>query len=117
MNGKVLKGNKKAGEMGFPTANIKNTENVLAGIYAGRASVDNKTYDAVIYVGTNNIDILEVHFFDFKDDLYDKDINVEILEKIRDDRHVTDVNILQEMIKKDCIDAKEILKKIKCLQE
>lgn len=111
MSGKVLKGNKKAGAMGFPTANIKNTGNVLPGIYAGRASTNKKTYDAVVYVGTNNIDILEVHFFDFKGNIYGKNIKVEILQKIRDDKHVTDTLLLKEMIERDCLDAKAFLKK------
>jgi riboflavin kinase/FMN adenylyltransferase len=95
INGKVLKGNKKAGKMGFPTANIKNTENVLPGIYVGRASTVKKKYDAVIYVGENNKDVLEVHFFDYKGNLYGKSIKVDILEKIRDDKHVTDVLLLK----------------------
>ena len=109
VKGKVLKGNKKAGKIGFPTANIKNTEKVLPGIYAGLVTVAKKTHDAVLYVGTNSIDTLEAHLLDFKGDLYGKEISVEVLEKIRDDEHVTDMTLLKEMIEKDCLDAWAIL--------
>lgn len=109
IEGKVQKGNKKAGKMGFPTANIKNTTKVLPGIYAGLVTVAKKEHDAVLYVGANNKDILEAHLLDYKGNLYGKTIKVEVLEKIRDDKHVTDTILLKEMIEKDCMDAWAIL--------
>lgn len=109
IKGKVQKGNKKAGKMGFPTANIENTEKVLPGIYAGIVSIAKKNHDAVLYVGTNNPGILEAHLLDYKGNLYNKSIKVEVVKKIRDDKHVTDVTLLKEMIEKDCMDAWAIL--------
>jgi riboflavin kinase/FMN adenylyltransferase len=109
IKGKVLKGNKKAGNLGYPTLNLKNTENILPGIYAGHVFLKSKRYDAVIYVGNNRKEVLEAHIFDFKANLYGKEVDVQVLDKIRDDKNVTDVLLLKEMIEKDCLDARSIL--------
>jgi riboflavin kinase / FMN adenylyltransferase len=107
--GKVLEGHKKANGIGFPTANIVNINNVHSGIYAGRVGLNGVNYDAVLYVGEKRKDILEAHLFDFQGDLYNKEIEVNVIEKIREDEEVDDFSVLKDMIKKDCDDAKFFL--------
>lgn len=110
MKGKVIKGHKKANGIGFPTANIKNIDNIGTGIYAGRVKLRTKMYDAVLYVGEKRKDILEAHLFGYKGDLYGKEIEIKVLDRIRDDKEVeNDPLLIREMIEKDCLDAKALL--------
>ncbi|MES2224064.1 MAG: riboflavin kinase [Patescibacteria group bacterium] len=107
--GKVLKGDKSATKLGFPTANINNKDNVLPGIYAGRVVLGKEILDAVLYVGKKRKEILEAHILDFKKNIYGKTIKVEVLEKIRDDEEFSDIGLLKEKIEKDTMDAWAIL--------
>ncbi len=102
IKGKVKKGNQKASEMGFPTANISLEDIKLApGIYAGRVFFDNENYKGALYVGKINPQVLEVHVIDFNGDLYDKEIEVVVYDKIRDDFNLDDKEKLKEMISND----------------
>jgi riboflavin kinase/FMN adenylyltransferase len=107
--GKVLEGQRKAEGIGFPTANILNTENVSSGIYAGRVNLEGEKFNAVIYIGEKRKDILEAHLFDFDGDLYGKEIEIEVIHKLRDDGEINDFEILKKTIKKDVEDAKIFL--------
>ncbi len=109
--GKVIEGHKKANGIGFPTANILNINNISSGIYAGKVKFNDDDFGAVIYIGERRKEILEAHLFDFGGDLYGVEIEVEVIEKIRDDKVVSDFSLLKEMINKDYADAIEILKK------
>lgn len=112
IKGKVLEGHKKANGIGFPTANILNVSKISSGIYAGRVDLDGEKFDAVIYIGEKRKEILETHLFDFEGDLYRKEIEVEIVGKIREDKEVVDFLVLKEMINKDCVDARILLKNV-----
>lgn len=109
ITGKVIEGQKKASGFGFPTANIENTSKISVGIYAGEILFDNKKYRTAIYIGTPRPDILEAHLIDFIGDLYGKEISVEVLEKIRDDYHEQNFEVLKKMIANDV----EIIKNYK----
>lgn len=102
ITGKVIKGNKKATVLGFPTANIElKDQHVSPGIYAGRVEIDGEYYKTALYVGKINPNILEAHILDFNGDLYDKEIKLQICDKIRDDFNVEDESKLREMITND----------------
>jgi riboflavin kinase/FMN adenylyltransferase len=109
IKGIVIQGNKKAREIGFPTANIVNMLKIGTGIYSAKATLEGATYPAAAYVGAPQPDVLEVHFIDFAKDLYGKEIEVEVLEKIRDDVHETNVEKLKEMISRDIEKIKNLL--------
>jgi riboflavin kinase/FMN adenylyltransferase len=119
ITGKVIQGNKKAGKMGFPTANIDLAgATIEPGIYAGRAYLDGAGYKAAIYISTLNPLIAEAHVLDFDGDLYEKSIELEFYDKVRDDFNVKDEEKLKEIIRNDIemirieLDEKEI-----CLPE
>ncbi len=102
IKGKVKKGSQKASKMGFPTANIDLKDETLApGIYAGRVFFEDGNYKGALYVGKINPQILEVHLIDFEGDLYDKEIEVAVYDKIRDDFNLDDEEKLKEMISND----------------
>ena len=93
VQGKVIGGAKRGTGLGFPTANVPMPKGTALahGIYAVRAHVDGKHYDAAAYLGTrptfdNGMPVLEVFIFDFQGDLYGHDLDVEFVDFVRADR-------------------------------
>lgn len=117
--GKVISGNKIGREIGYPTANLSiNKEYRLIetpGVYASYVDYDNKTYKSMTYIGgkpTINDDKsenIEVHIFDFNQDIYDKDIKVRFVSKIRDECKFESLEALRKQIEIDEKIIKEIL--------
>ena len=102
IKGKVIQGNKKAAKMGFPTANIRLEEPVIEpGIYAAKTVVNGETYKSAVYVANANPYIVESHIMGFEGDLYDKEIQVTLFDKVRDDFYISDEEKLKEMIEND----------------
>ena len=105
VSGIVEKGFGNGHKLGFPTANIAYAEEKLLpsdGVYAGRILGK----DAVVNVGKNPTfgaeqRTVEAHILNFDGDLYGKYIEVEFLEKIRDDIKFETLEDLVERIKKD----------------
>lgn len=119
VKGKVIQGKKMASKIGFPTANIDlGDQNVLSGIYAGKAEIDGIFYKAALYVGKTRPGLIEVHVLDFEGDLYDKEISVQVCDKIRDDFDIQDEDKLKEIIQNDIEMIRiELDNSHKCLQE
>ena len=53
--------------------------------------------------------VLEVHLFNFSEDLYDAHLRVEFLHKIRDEEKYPDLETLKTQIARDCEAAKSFL--------
>lgn len=112
ISGIVNRGKSEGGKIGFPTANIANKD-IAPGIYAGNTTVHGVKYNSVIYVGAKRPDVVETHIFDFDKDIYGNQIEIEIVQKMRDDREFQNLDELKLQIAQDCIDAKEITKQTK----
>jgi riboflavin kinase/FMN adenylyltransferase len=116
VRGKVVGGAKRGTGLGFPTANIplrKGTA-LAHGIYAVRTYIDGKEIDGAAYLGTrptfdNGMPVLEVFLFDFDGDLYGRDIEVEFIAFIRDDRKFDTAEALIAQMEIDCAAARRIL--------
>lgn len=117
--GKVVSGNKIGREIGYRTANI-NVEKEFrlietAGVYATYVDYDGKEYKSMTYIGkkptVNNDETenIEVHLFDFDGDLYDKDIIVRFVKKIRGEHKFESLDALKKQIQIDEKVIKEIL--------
>ena len=83
--GTVQKGGEYGQRLGFPTANIHLEDSEVSGIFAATVRVEGKEYGAAVYADQRN-KVLESHLLDFSGDLYGKELEVELLEKIRDDK-------------------------------
>ncbi len=119
ISGVVSLGQQLGRTIGFPTANIAlaNTRFAVNGVYAIRAEIENVgEYDGVANIGVRPTvdgkeDRLEVHLFDFDVDIYDKNMGVQLLSKIRDEKKFASLEDLQTQIKLDVAAARAICQK------
>ncbi|EKD55386.1 MAG: hypothetical protein ACD_60C00012G0011 [uncultured bacterium] len=110
MQGRVVHGDKRGRIMGFPTANIylHRLATPLEGIYVVRMhGIAKKALPGVASVGTRPTVggtrcLLEVHLLNFNEDIYGRHVEIEFLEKLRDEEHFATIDLLIEQIKKDC---------------
>ena len=106
LSGKVIHGQQLGRQLGFPTANIEYPFEIVKipfGVYA--ANVDGKP--AVLnwgirpsVNGTSN-PVLEVHIINHNEDLYDKEIKINIIDRIRDEIKFNSLDDLIKQINKD----------------
>jgi len=117
MSGKVVDGQKLGKSLGFPTANLKlnRKQSPLHGIFAVRVvGLGESKLDAVASLGTrptvNGVEpILEVHIFDFSDDIYGKHIDVEFVAKLRDEEKFAGLDELKAQMVIDAEQARAAL--------
>jgi len=117
LNGLVIHGDKIGRLIDYPTANLNITADRALppdGVYTTIAIVDNVTYDAVTNVGlrptfAKQHRAVEVFLLNFHEDLYGKDITIELVEKIRSEMKFASAADLTHQIKKDVNHAKTTL--------
>ena len=115
--GKVAHGEKIGRTLGFPTANIalKRQVSPVRGVFAVKLYWDDSDiYDGVANVGfrptvNGQVCQLEVHLFDFDDDLYGRTVEVELVAKIRDEQPFKSLDALKKQINNDADKAKALL--------
>lgn len=108
IRGVVEHGRRLGRELGFPTANLHVGAQVDApdGVYASLATVDGVSYRSMSNLGCNpsvggDERRLETHLFGFEGSLYGREMQVELLVKIRDERTFATVEELRAQIEKD----------------
>jgi len=114
--GTVIRGASLARKLGFPTANIDPHHEVLppSGVYAVRVILKNKIYKGVCSIGTKptltgkNIQHIEVHIFSLRSDIYGEYLEIQFIQKIRDQKKFRSLPALAQKIKKDVIQAKRM---------
>ncbi len=117
VTGTVVSGAKLGSELGFPTANIELPAgtDLGHGIYAARVYVGCDRYDAAAYFGarpTVAVDapaLLEVFLLDFDGDLYGREISVEFVAHVREDRKFADVEAMKVQMLEDCQAARRAI--------
>lgn len=120
LNGTVVHGNKRGKGLGFPTANIKpdHQRKVVpkVGVYAVKVRINGQIFNGMMNVGIRPTfsegyeRTLEVHIFDFSDEIYGKPIQVRFITRIRDEIKFEGKEQLIQQLNKDKSVAKEILK-------
>ena len=116
ITGIVVKGDGRGKGLGFPTANIAPKHSIIPadGVYAVRLVVRERAYDGIANIGmrpTFNKKALavEVHVFDFNEDIYGEDISLYFIKKIREEKRFKGADALVTQIRSDIEVAKEIL--------
>lgn len=119
MSGRVIDGDKLGKKIGFPTANIqlKHNRPVLSGIFAVsvRGAIPTSPMTPLPGVASlgvrptthhNGHYVLEVHLFDFNQEIYGQRLQVDFLLKLRDEEKFSDINALIRQIEKDIAQTK-----------
>jgi riboflavin kinase/FMN adenylyltransferase len=117
LSGKVVEGAHRGHDLGFPTANLEilSERAVPAnGVYAVFAVLGNARHPAVANVGVrpsfdNGQRTVEIHIFDFDQDIYDCDLVVQFVARLRDERRFENIEDLITQIEKDSSTARRIL--------
>ncbi|GAB5416495.1 MAG: bifunctional riboflavin kinase/FAD synthetase [Crocinitomicaceae bacterium] len=112
LHGRVVNGQAMGRQIGFPTANIDVESDIKllpkSGVYAVNIMMgDGMIYEGMMNIGhkptvadTNQLSI-EVHLFDFKGDLYNQYVTVQLLSRFRDEQKFDSVYDLKEQLQKD----------------
>lgn len=117
IEGVVQHGDKLGRTIGFPTANIDMGPYLRPayGIYAVRGILpDGRVLDGAANLGVRPSfdppkELLEPHFFDFAESLYDQRIEVQLIRYLHGERKYDGLDALTAGIAQDCAEARQIL--------
>ncbi len=116
VKGRVITGNRIGRTLSYPTANLKYPADIIKvskGVYAALVEVDGKTHKAIANLGKrptiegDHSLLLEAHLLDFNDNIYDKDIKVSFVKKLRNEQKFSSLPDLKSQLVKDEQSAKE----------
>jgi len=99
----VIHGEKLGRKLGFPTANVSYTYNDIENsVFLLNVVIDNTIY---AWMGSHMVAkwVFEAHIFDFDMDIYGKNIEIILLQKLRDNKKFDSLEELVSQIKKDKI--------------
>ncbi|MGJ5642830.1 bifunctional riboflavin kinase/FAD synthetase [Formosa sp. S-31] len=122
LNGTVISGKKLGKQLEYPTANLHIEESYKLipkqGVYIVKSEIEDKTVYGMMNIGTNptisdsSKQHIEIHFFDFNDNLYNAALKIEILHRLRDEKKFDSVEALKHQLQ---LDEKQSLNYIKHL--
>lgn len=117
ITGDIVEGSRMGREIGFPTANIEPHHEAIPpnGIYAVRVDVAGERKNGTLNIGVRPTvteekkRTIEVHIMDFYRDIYNEEIEVTFVERLRDEKKFPSVEALTDQIKKDVEKARRVL--------
>ena len=120
IKGYVVGGNRIGQKIGFPTANVEVQEPYklipLDGVYAVIVNIEGKTQKGMLNIGYRptfdkygSRKSVEVHLFNFEEDIYHKEIYIHFVKRIREEKKFEGVEELVNQLEKDKKAAKHIL--------
>ncbi len=124
MTGRVVHGEGRGREHGWPTLNLEPDHDLLPadGVYASQVWIPErgKTYGGVTNIGRRptfpgkDDRVVETHVFDFGREAYGNRIELSFVTRLRGERHFPSANELVEQIGKDAAAAREYLARESC---
>ena len=118
MSGRVVPGQMLGRKLGYPTANVdlRRRQSAVMGIYAVRVRGLGDVRDGVASVGVRPTfgggrPLLEVHLFDFDDDIYGRYIDVEFIERLRTEQKFDGPEALIAQMNIDADNARSALRR------
>ncbi len=114
---KVVEGDKRGRQIGYPTANMVPPERKVIpaiGIYAALVVTDGRIHQSAVNVGVRptfggGALLIEAYLLDFEGDLYGKELRVEFVDYIRPELKFDDVDELVDTMERDVERARELL--------
>jgi riboflavin kinase/FMN adenylyltransferase len=122
ITGTVVKGRQLGRTIGFPTANLKIEEDYklipLNGVYIVKSYWKGKEVFGMMNIGTNpTVDgkerTIETNFLDFEEDLYDKEMRIYFLQRIRSEEKFDSIDTLKAEIENDKVITQNFIKNLK----
>jgi len=119
--GKVIHGDKRGRTLGYPTANLQIAEDKLLpalGIYLCEVLLRDEKYYGLLSIGkrptfySEGEIIPEVYILNFDEDIYDSNITLNLIERIRSEKKFDSVDALIKQMDEDKKTALKILEKI-----
>lgn len=110
ITGKVVQGRGIGKTIGFPTANVVVHEDYKIipkeGVYVVKVKLDDTHFYGMMNIGTNptvggNKESLEVHLFDYRGNLYEKTLQIQFIERIRNEIKFNSIDELKLQLKRD----------------
>jgi riboflavin kinase/FMN adenylyltransferase len=109
LQGRVVAGAGRGVKLGFPTANLEvEAEQALPpdGVYVSQAHIDDRSYPSVTNIGKrptfgNNKRIVEVYLLDYDNELYGRELEIDILERLRGEKKFKTAEELKKQIAQD----------------
>lgn len=115
LTGKVIHGDKLGSKLGYPTANISISDKdkliPKEGVYAVKIDIEGESFNGMMYIGKRptlsgqDHNSVEVHIFDFDQNIYDQILRIEVMEYMREDRKFADLSELTAQLN---VDEKQI---------
>jgi len=118
LSGTITKGKGLGRTLNFPTANLKIPESYKLvpknGAYVIKSTVEGTSLYGMMNIGVNpTVDgksrSIEIHFFDYSEDLYGKLIRVEVLHRLRDEQKFDSLDALRQQLDRDKIIALDFI--------
>lgn len=119
IRGRVVAGRDRGGKLlGCPTANINLLDELCpkTGVYAVTVESTKGNFNGVANIGysptfDDHLFTIEVHILDFNDNIYDEDIRVNLITKLRDEIKFSGIDELSKQIEKDIQETRKVLEK------
>jgi riboflavin kinase / FMN adenylyltransferase len=123
LKGRITKGFGMGRRIGYPTANILLEPGWAIpadGVYATFTHISGHIYQSMTSIGLRPTfhgknRTVETYILDFNGDLYDREVSIDIVEKLRDERKFDNIEELKNQISRDIQNGKVILKSQKHL--
>lgn len=117
VRGRVVKGDQRGHQLGFPTANLAVAERRLIpanGIYAVRVKIGDQWFGGAANIGVrptfdDGQRLVEVYVLDFDGDLYDQVIEVQFIKRLREERKFESADALIAQMQRDVAEARAVL--------
>jgi len=115
--GKVVRGDALGKKIGFPTANLDTSGLVTPpnGVYAAHAHVGRETYRAAVNIGVRPtvdqpepVRRVEAHLLDFKGEIYNEELELTFVEKLREEQKFGSMEALKSQIARDVEAARQL---------
>lgn len=110
ISGPVIHGRKLGRTIGMPTINVALPDGKIrpkSGVYCAKVWVDEKSFFGITNIGTKPtvqeemIYGAETYLFDCNEDLYEKEVTIELLHFVREEKKFTSVEELSKQLEQD----------------